>query len=61
LHGAIFPVEYRVERFSIVVNGGSSCKDGWEFVTKVTDENRFELREIWKVAKAAGCECLAFH
>ena len=59
--GMPWPESYRIERFSIVVNGGSSWPNGWDFVTAVTDDNREELRAVWVQAKKLGIECKAFH
>lgn len=60
-NGQFWPEEWRIERFSIVVNGGSHNRDGWEFVTEVTHQNRSALRELWTAAKRAGCACRSFN
>lgn len=61
-NGMPWPESYRIERFSIVVNGGSSWPNGCrDYVTAVTDENREGLRDLWRHAKQTGCECKAFH
>ena len=59
--GEVVPINHRIERFSIVVNGGSFMPNGWDYVTEVTDSNRNELRALWSHAKRTGCECKAFH
>lgn len=59
--GQEWPLSARIERFSIVVNGGGFMPNGWDYVTAVTEENRNALRELWIHAKRSGCECRAFH
>lgn len=59
-HGQPFPKEWRIERFSLVVNGGRFMPNGWDYVTAVTDENRASLRALWMAAKASGVECKAY-
>jgi len=59
-NGVTWREEWKIERFSIVVNGGSANKGGWDYVASITNENRDALRELWKTAKKAGCECRSF-
>ena len=58
--GMYWKPEWRIERFSIVVNGGRHNNGGWDYVTEVTDNNREALREVWRKAKSAGVECKAY-
>ena len=59
-NGEPWPDSAKIERFSVVVNGGHFMPNGWDYVTAITDANREACRALWAHAKATGCECRAF-